>query len=71
MDRMRTYNSFYVPTIVIEGDARHIIRHRNGPTLCEATGEGTQEAPRGWGRSELCPRCVQVYMREILGKAAW
>jgi hypothetical protein len=71
MERKQTYGTLYVPTIAVEGETRHIIRHKDGPTLCGVPSEGEQTAPREWRRRDLCPRCVQVYVREIIGKAEW
>ena len=61
--RFNPYSRLYVPTLIDEEQCRHIIPHKDAPAYCGAT--GTQDAPRDWPRRNLCPRCVQKYIRGI------
>lgn len=67
MNRRYTHARLYVPTLAIAGEPRHILTERNGPTLCGTqTVGGAQWAPQEWGRGQLCPRCVQQHMKQVL-----
>jgi hypothetical protein len=54
----------YVPTLLDKTGARHIIPGKDSAAYCGAT--GSQHFPHDHKASELCPRCVQKYMRLIL-----
>jgi hypothetical protein len=73
MNRRVTYGNIYVPTLTAEDEPRHIIRHRDGPTLCRTAVAGEQHAPADHRQASLCPRCVQVYIREAMNmeKGVW
>lgn len=66
MDRRMSTSTLVVPTVWAEGEARHIISHRDGPTLCGEESTGEQSAPTAHQRHKLCQRCVQKYMRKVL-----
>lgn len=68
MDRkINPYSRFYVPTRLDAEGVRHIIQHRDGPTLCEQEATGEQTAPRDWSVSQVCPRCAQQYVKQLTG----
>jgi hypothetical protein len=67
MDRKRSTASLYVPTVIASGEPRHILKHRDGPTLCgTAVAFGEEHEPATWTQRELCPRCVQQHAKLYL-----
>lgn len=67
MDRkIDPYSRFYVPTRLDADGLRHIIAHRDAPTLCGQEADGVQEAPRDWSVRHVCQRCAQQYVKRLL-----
>lgn len=54
-----------VPTLVDQSGSRHIIPSKDQPALCGAM--GAQEKPADHRIDQLCLRCRQKYMRDVLG----
>lgn len=65
--KINTHSRFYVPTRLDAEGSRHIISHRDGPTLCGQEATGEQTAPRDWSVKHVCPRCAQQYVKQIIG----
>jgi hypothetical protein len=64
MNRRQTYSTLYVPTLVDKAGLRHIIPSKDSAAYCGAT--GAQHFPHDHKAADLCRRCVQRYMREVL-----
>lgn len=64
MQRRRTYSTLYVPTLIDADGLRHIIPSKNSAAYCGAIGQ--QFFPKDHKANELCQRCVQKYMRQVL-----
>ena len=60
------YSRFYVPTRLDADGSRHIISSRDGPTLCGQEATGEQTAPRSWSVKDVCPRCAQQYVKQLI-----
>lgn len=68
MDRkINPYSRFYVPTRLDTDDSRHIISYRDGPALCGQEATGEQTAPHSWSVKDVCPRCAQQYVKQLVG----
>lgn len=64
MKRRQSHSILYVPTLVDDNDLRHIIPSKDKAAYCGATGQ--QHFPKDHKASDLCQRCVQKYMRDVL-----
>lgn len=73
MTRRLTHQTLHVPTLTAPGEPRHIITRDDDPLCGAARPDGAEQwPPQPFARRDLCPRCVQRYIRQILGEdATW
>lgn len=66
MKRRQTYSTLYVPTLLDKAGARHIIPGKDRAAYCGVT-DGSQHFPHDHKAEQLCQRCVQQYMKVLVG----
>lgn len=66
MRRQRPRGGIFIAMLVAPDGGRHILRNRTDPAYCgEAEG---QRVDLAWiPRQHLCQRCLQQYMKRVLG----
>lgn len=56
---------YCVPTLLDRAGARHIIPMKDSAAYCGAA-DGSQQFPHDWKAGDLCPRCLQQYVKRVV-----